>query len=252
MLKKKSSIKVLFILFFCLQIHSNAFSENIHNLFFEANKAYEQENYKDAALKYNGIVQKGFATGDLYYNLGNCYLRMDETGRAILYYEKAKKLLPRDADLDFNLRYARDQISDKAEDKKDFSMLHWLRDFTLSELFWFFIYVNLFFWSSLIIRKWIYTEWSYYMMVACLIIWILSGASLSAKYYNIINDKRAVVVSSETIVRAGPDKKDTELFKLHSGTIVTCERTDSHWSLIQFTDNKRGWTEASNVIEITN
>ena len=38
-----------------------------------------------------------------YFNLGNAYFRLGELGKAIRFYEKARVLIPRDEDLNFNL-----------------------------------------------------------------------------------------------------------------------------------------------------
>ena len=40
---------------------------------------------------------------------------------------------------------------------------------------------------------------------------------------------------------AGPQVGDTLLFRLHEGTIVHGERSDSGWKLISLQDGKRGW-----------
>jgi tetratricopeptide (TPR) repeat protein len=80
--------------------------------FFIANQAYKENRFQDAIDGYKQIIDSGHKNGHLYYNLGNAYFRMNELGKAILCYERARLLIPRDADLNFNLRYAGDQVQD--------------------------------------------------------------------------------------------------------------------------------------------
>lgn len=47
----------------------------------------------------------------LLYNLGNCAYRRNETGRALGYYERARRLAPRDSDILQNLNFIRAQLS---------------------------------------------------------------------------------------------------------------------------------------------
>jgi len=223
---------------------------NTHALFYDANQAYEKGEFETAIQKYESLLQTIPPTGSLYYNLGNCYFRLQKIGWAILYYERAKKLIPSDPDLDFNLRYARDQIEDEIEKQTSNPMIFMLENVSLAELFWFFVIINTLFWLMLIIRRWHQSEWSYYVLVGLTIIWGLSAMSLSIRWFNDIKDVRGVVVASEVIVRAGPEQNDTGLFKLHAGTIVQCERKDSEWQLIQFTHDKRGWVKSEDVIQI--
>src|SRR4029077_19623718 len=49
----------------------------------------------------------GHESGPVYFNLGNAYFRAGNPGRAILNYERARRLMPRDPDLHANLGFAR-------------------------------------------------------------------------------------------------------------------------------------------------
>ena len=44
--------------------------------------------------------------GRLYYNLGNACFKSGKLGEAILWYERARRLLPHDEDIEANLRFA--------------------------------------------------------------------------------------------------------------------------------------------------
>jgi tetratricopeptide (TPR) repeat protein len=75
--------------------------------FFRGNAAYADGRFADAANAYASVLASGVESGATYYNLGNARLRAGDTGGAIWAYERAHRLLPRDADVVANLRFAR-------------------------------------------------------------------------------------------------------------------------------------------------
>ena len=75
--------------------------------FTAAAAAYRAEDYDKAAAAYEEVLRGGKESGALYYNLGNSYFKKGSLGKAVLNYERARRLVPRDGDLNFNLEYAR-------------------------------------------------------------------------------------------------------------------------------------------------
>jgi len=223
--------------------------ERWEELFFKANKAYNEGRYEEAAKGYEELIRKGYANGHIYYNLGNTYFRMNRLGLAILNYERARLFIPRDPDLDFNLRYVRDKTIDAIEEQKGFIDItfFWLNSLSLNEIFWSFALMNLLFWGSLFLRIFLKSEWLYYINLSLMIVWFIGGISFGLKSYKVIKDNRAVIVQNEVNVLAGPDPQDTVLFKLHDGAIVRYERSEDGWSLISLPDKKRGWVKAGAV-----
>ncbi|MEX1326087.1 MAG: tetratricopeptide repeat protein, partial [Desulfobacterales bacterium] len=67
--------------------------------FFEANRAYKNDQFQEAVDGYLKLTENGIENGHLYYNLGNAYYRLGDLGKAILFFERARLLLPRDDDL---------------------------------------------------------------------------------------------------------------------------------------------------------
>ena len=72
-------------------------------LFAEANTAYESGDYEMAIATYLDVVDMGVVDEDLYYNLGNAFYKTGQLGPAILYYERARRLAPRNDDINQNL-----------------------------------------------------------------------------------------------------------------------------------------------------
>ena len=99
------------------------------SLITRGNNFYMQRQYDKAEDCYARVLQLGYESGDLYYNLGNSYYKQKEFGRAILYYEKALLLKPGDDDIKQNLAMANARIVDKIDVIPDFFLKRWIRVF---------------------------------------------------------------------------------------------------------------------------
>jgi len=218
----------------------------------QAHLAYREAHYQAAYDGYERLMGTAGADGHLLYNLGNAAFRLNQIGRAILYYERAQLLLPRDADLKFNLGHAREQIRDVIPEAESFvgTALFWLGSLTLAEFFWCFALANVLFWGILAIRIYSRTEWTYSLLFLLLGVWLLAGITFGVKWQQTRTDDRAVILQTEISVLAGPDIRDTLLFKLHEGTIVHLERSEEGWSLIRLSDGRRGWLRAEGLEKI--
>ena len=160
--------------------------------------------------------------------------------------------MPRDPDLEYNLRYVRKLTKDAVEDHGSImsSVFFWTAFMTTGEVFWIFVIINFFLWGSLTLRLFFKKEWTFYVTIFFLAVWIVSGASSAWKYYAKASDDRAVVLSEQADVLSGPYTGDTLLFKLHAGTIVAEERSEDNWKLIRLSDDRRGWIKANAVENI--
>lgn len=79
----------------------------------KANQFYEKGEIDQAGELYQTLIQKGFEGPELYYNLGNIFYRKGERGKAVLWYERAHLLAPRDSDIAFNLSLAKSHIKEE-------------------------------------------------------------------------------------------------------------------------------------------
>lgn len=92
----KKSLIIVFLVF-----GSQLFASDNLLLIEQANKYYDESEYSLAVETYETIINNGFESDKLYYNLGNAYFKLNNLPMAIFYYEKAKKLNPYDADILF-------------------------------------------------------------------------------------------------------------------------------------------------------
>ncbi len=81
----------------------------------EGNRLYQEGDFEEALASYLRLVEAGFESGEVYYNIGNTYFKLADLARSILYYERARRLLPGDADVQANLDLARSLTVDEIE-----------------------------------------------------------------------------------------------------------------------------------------
>ncbi len=79
-------------------------SSNPQQLYTEAASAYRQGNFEIAYDKYVELAKSGLVSSDLFYNLGNTALQLNKKGEAVLWYERARRLSPRNTDVLTNLK----------------------------------------------------------------------------------------------------------------------------------------------------
>ena len=226
------------------------------NIFFKANQFYFNGEFEKAVQLYESILKshqsnlifQSESRGELFYNIGNCYFRSGQKGSALLNYERARRLIPRDADLKYNIEYVHDLTEDNLSQPENIiSEIFGVNFFSQTELATVFCLINLMLFLFLTIRIFFRAEWIFYVIIIFSICWIVSGISFGIMIEQTIFDDRVVILAKEVDVLAGPDKEDTLLFKVHEGTLAYQERNESGFSLIRLPDSKRGWLVSSAI-----
>ena len=217
---------------------------------FSAGQAYDQKDFARARDLYQILLDQGIVNGHLFYNLGNCYFRLGDIGRAILYYRRAQIYIPRDADLTANLGNAIQNRLDQLESgetgiKKVF--LFWYYNLSWRELLYIFLGLNLFFWTALSIFLFQRRNWLRWLWIMLLFLWVVSGVTAFYKYAGSSGIHSGVVIEPEIEVRSGYSQNDTVLFKLHCGAEFGVEGQEKGWFKIHLPDGKRGWVSGEFV-----
>jgi len=239
-------ISVLTVISISIAVAQTRKDCDISQGFIEANHLFNQGKFKEAASLYELAIKK-VKNGELYYNLGNAYLKLGKLGKAILNYRNAYLYTPRSEDLKANINYARQLTRDKIEKKERYSVLNtvcfWYRAFSLRELFFGFLIVNGLFWTLALFRIWFRNEFLYWSLLSSFILFIITGSTLGTKIYNTFFVKEGVVTTKELGVRAGNGPNNTVLFYLHDGTECKILNGDGGWLKIELADGKKGWVQ---------
>ncbi len=216
-------------------------------VFVDAVRAYKAGDYAAAAAQFESIAETRVNNPDLFYNTGNAYLKSKDLGRAILWYERARKLAPSDPDLKFNLDYAQSLLKDKKEPGFSFSSilyfwqglvsLEWLQYTAITLSFGFFI------WATVQKAR----GRQIFSGTGMLIFLLFAGTTLAAglEYNRIHSDVTAVILAEQAGVRSGTMDNATLLFDLHAGTRVRVLEKKDNYMKIRFAKDKVGWVACS-------
>jgi hypothetical protein len=218
--------------------------------FFSAIESYHTGHYGKAADQFESLAKSGIRSGPLFYNLGNAYLKDRQLGPAMLWYERARHLMPNDPDLRFNLQYAR-LLAKDAPEESTVSWLHILFfwNFYLAESMVVLLALgfNGFFW--LLLGIWYLTRRPGSLKAAigtgaaALIFVMTAGANIHAAKHPF----QGIVLPDQVSIRSGLEDNSTELFLLHAGARVRIlEQRGEHY-LVRFSAEKIGWVNRSRV-----
>ncbi len=245
--------KVLWVclfLFLSAPVLIEAQEEDILLNISRANESYHEKDYPSAAKIFEDLIAQGQHNGYLYYNLGNTYMRLGKTGHAILNYLHAKTLLPRNENLDANLRYAISQTTDQLHPPQSGFLsgtLFWLETLNLNEHFQFLILFNILFWSVSI--GLLYYRKPFWLILKRVALGLLLIALLSTgtKYYLQPGQNSGVILASKADIKSDKGIQDITLFQLHEGAIVSVNEEDEGWVRISLEEDKTGWVPKKSV-----
>jgi tetratricopeptide (TPR) repeat protein len=242
--------KAAIILCIFFTIVSNCYSGETPRIFLDGIQAYKDGQFDKAIEYFERIIRSGVNNPKLFYNLGNAYLRNNDLGHALLWYERAMKLIPDDPDLKFNYGYAMSLTKDEKEDK-DFPVFRilffwkYLLSQTLTQQIA--LVLNFLFWLTLIVRmllkKKAVNPFAYTLLIMGLIF------TLTAFYneYEMMYLKHAIILPEKVSVRSGFAEDSTELFVLHAGTKVYIGKEQGEFFRIQYSEGKIGWIKRSDA-----
>ena len=225
----------------------------------QANRAFEQAlisptpevaqgYYQQARAGYEQLVAAGIHNARLYYNLGNAYFRLNDLGRAILYYRRGLRLEPGNRQLQANLSYARSRRTDQID------LSNQRRPTLLPQLF---------FWSDTLSvpTQWALALGGYYLAWGCVLAhlvwrraslrWCLAGAAFVCLVFagstwltqSQYMTKAGVIVAEEVVVRKGNGESYTPQLPqpLHAGTEFVVLEERGSWLAIQLDNGVSGW-----------
>lgn len=226
-------------------------------LFDEGNRLYQQEDYQGALENYLRIREAGFESPGLYYNIGNAYFKANELGRAILYYERARRLAPGDPDILANLELARSLGADEIIPLPRFWLFRvgswWMNLFPRSLLIGLTAAGYLMAAGAVVVLvlRLGAASWARRAAVAGGIMMLVLGATLGVRETGLGQARLAVVLAAEVGVQSAPsDDPALQLFVIHEGTRVRVDRSSQEWVEVVLDDGKVGWVRAEVLEEV--
>ena len=225
------------------------------NLFEQGNALYNQGKYADAIDKYSAILNSGYHSAELYFNMGNANYKLNNIAPSIYYYEKALLLQPNDKDIKNNLAYARNMTIDAIDVMPEVGFSKFINTIThtfsydvwaIMAIFFVFLFVVLvlYYYFSYTSRR---KRFAFTASVLCL---IFLGATLALAFHRFNLDKAnnpAIIFAQESPIKTEPNLRSEEAFRLHEGTKVQIIDTLNNWKKIKLSDGKIGWISADDI-----
>ena len=238
---KKSALS----LFFGLLLVLPAAAGNL-SVWDEANTSYQSGSFKSALGLYEKQLKEGKETAALDYNLGNTYFRLGHKGLALVYYERALRIAPRDEDILWNIEVLKTVITDRIESPEGSLIIYWIRQIlgrlTLNEIG---IVLSGFLalWAALSALTYVFPVIKLLSKVlgVFVVLFLLLTAVLFGVKWNNVKDPRAVILDKEVQTRYGPSEKETKAFTLHEGAEAKVTDETKDWWYITLPDKNAGW-----------
>jgi tetratricopeptide (TPR) repeat protein len=226
--------------------------------FEKGNDLYQKGKYDLAVKAYESVLKENKESAELYFNLGNCYYKLQQTAPAIYNYEKALVLDPSNKNVLNNIKFAQKHTIDeiKVVPKVGFGKL--IRDFTGIYSFdnWAWIAIGfstlfLLFFLGYYLSQTVVVKRIFFLGMFVIILLIL--ISISAAFFeksHFDNEKPAIVFAPSAEVRSEPQNASASIFTLHEGTKVYVGETLENWKKIQLTDGTEGWIDSMAIKEV--
>ena len=224
-------------------------------LFEQASAAYNEGKYDKAIEDYLEIIANGEHSSALYYNLGNCYYKLNQIAPSIYYYEKALLLNPGDKEIKNNLVYAQQMTIDAIEAAPESGLTRIYNSFIglLSFDQWAYLAVSmvvlfvLCYLAYYFLRYSSHKRMSFIASIASLIVAIISVSFAFVQYKSYNSEQPAIVFAQECLVKSEPNNRSSEVFLLHEGTKVKVLDELEDFKKIELADGKIGWVHQDEI-----
>ncbi len=236
---------------------ANTTPAQARGLFDKANEAYRQDDMTLASRTYEELLAAGFTAADVYFNLGNAYYKLGQIPKAILHFERARKLEPADPDVMHNLQLARGLTVDKIEAVPQLFIWGWLqtiRDFcsadTWTILFLLALWISVAAFAGRLFLKGrsraIRRLTLMLGVLGCLLTIVLGMLSYQRSLAENSEDT-AIIMAASIYVKSAPDESSKDILILHEGTRVEIIEDLGDWRRIKIANGQEGWSRSETM-----
>ena len=244
-------LKMKFFIFLILQafLSFSLSAQTPEEMMNSGNGFYQQNNFSRAQITYKELIDKGYVSSVLYYNLGNAHYRLGDLGYAIYYYEKALKLAPGDEDILQNIKIANSRTIDKINEVPKIFITRWWEGLVVSLTVsgWSFVLLLVFvlflFYLGLYLlsRKNNLQRIAFYSGSGVLLVMILVFFIWVARFSIETSEDYGILCAKNATVKVSPDRQSNDAFMIHEGIKFSLEEKINNWYKIKLADGKLGW-----------
>jgi hypothetical protein len=225
------------------------YSQEARTLFYNGNRFYAEGQYEQALQEYGKIIESGVESGELHYNIGNVFFKLNRLGEAVLHYEKARKFIPDDEDLLSNIELINISLVDRITPIPEIFYIRYWNAFRgiMSIGQWkVLFFIGWFSAASFIILLFLITGAKTRRMlkaglIASILVSVLVGAVFVSDIIMDRGNQSGIVMLPEVSAFASPSETGTEVFMIHEGAKVTIKRSMNNWIEVRLADGNVGW-----------
>lgn len=215
----------------------------------KANELYRQASYEQARQTFEALVAEGYQSKALFYNLGNTYYRLGQEGKAILNYEKALLLAPKDREILENLEFVKGQLSGEIIALDVFPLIAIWQSVqqSLSSGTWTVLGL-LFFWAGvggflvwLLLPRRKQKVRGFVLGVTGLVLCVIPFLMASGRKAAQVGSDKAVVVTETAALYASPSEGSELLYPLFEGATVRTLEPLQDWYKVNLANGYQGW-----------
>lgn len=244
------------------------FAAKAGTLYQLADSAYAADNFAEAAELYRQIISTEGTSPELLYNLGNCYYRLGQPGKAIVSYERALRIDPTFADARTNLAFVNSRIVDRPGERGSFMSNTFDRAATAqSANSWAWIAFALFVVTAAGIALYLFAEnvtmrkigffgaGALFILFAVSIVLAFRGRAIATNHDVAIITTPSVILSTSP---REPKDRNEEAMLLHEGSKMIIldsisaqnDTTGMKWLDVQVDNAHRAWIKSTAVERI--
>lgn len=210
-----------------------------------AEEYYKKGEYTKALEEYNKYLDKGIRNAELYLNIGNCYYRMGDFGRSLLYYRRGWFLSPSNENIINNISLFK---KEKANPNPFIYFSSRIIDRIPLRVFSYILIISFSLLICLISIRLIQTVKlinfpTNPMLVLAVLFFVFSLMGFSIWYGRV--KSKWVITTETTIAYSGPNEDFKELMRVDKAEEGSLVREDSGWWLVHFHSGEGGWIDST-------
>ncbi len=243
--------KILIIISIIISIFSSitAYANENQDNFDKAIEYYKGGQIDEALAIYQDLESSGINSGLVYYNMANIYMERAEYANAILYYEKAMRLLGYDKDLYKNIAHAYELTGNEEDYKKTnvaffhifkiVNAISLISILLISTLLFILTIINIF--KPNTIKKNI-----------IIIVLIITAISFIPYYYTkfATTQNYAITLNDNVYIKEGKTENAKNIHRLQSGAKIAIIENHENWYYVRISQGKYGWLSKNDAKSI--
>lgn len=248
----RKSLLIIFAFLLSLSSFAELSKDSAQVYMQQANKLYEASEYLSALDIYHKIEAE-YRSPILFFNIGNCYFKLNEIPSAILYYERSLKYDPQNENTLANLKQAHKYISDNIQEMPTTAFSASWKAFVQDRSINFWANLSIYFMIAgflvLVLALLKVPEFvkKFSTLLGTLLILVAMFAFFLANSArnNLEQDNNAIIFTPKVDVMSEPKDGASRLFVIHDGLKVNIVDENNEWFEIKLSNGEIGWIKKS-------